>query len=143
MQTDHPAEQAQDQPIVRCLLGMLGTDVHSKGIRTIAQLLREAGIEVIYLGEHNSVQGMARAAIDEDADLVGLSFSSAAYVEYTRQLITEMKRIGADDIPVMLGGIVHPDDHQTLYDMGVRGIFGAGSTTDEIVAFVRSTGRQR
>ncbi|SCW72131.1 methylmalonyl-CoA mutase, C-terminal domain [Sphingobium faniae] len=143
MQTDFQAEQAEDQPIVRCLLGMLGTDVHSKGIRTIAQLLREAGVEVIYLGEHNSVQGMARAAIDEDADLVGLSFSSAAYVEYTRQLVAEMKRIGADDIPVMLGGIIHPDDHQALYDMGVRGIFGAGSKTADIIAFVRSMGRPR
>ncbi|MGE4431514.1 MAG: cobalamin B12-binding domain-containing protein [Sphingobium sp.] len=143
MQTDNHTDQMEGQPIVRCLLGMLGTDVHSKGIRTIAQFLREAGIEVIYLGEHNSVQGMARAAVDEDADLVGLSFSSAAYVEYTQQLITEMTRIGAGDIPVMLGGIIHPDDHQTLYDMGVRGIFGAGSSTDEIIAFVRSMGRQR
>jgi methylmalonyl-CoA mutase C-terminal domain/subunit len=142
MQTDHKREQVEERPIVRCLLGMLGTDVHSKGIRTIAQFLREAGIEVIYLGEHNSVQGMARAAVDEDADLVGLSFSSAAYVEYTRQLVMEMARIGASDIPVMLGGIIHPDDHQALYDMGVRGIFGAGSTTNEIIAFVRSMGRQ-
>src|SRR3546814_9286045 len=72
---------------VRCLLGMLGTDVHSKGIRTLAQILRDAGIEVIYIGEHNSVEGMASAVVDEDADIVGVSFSSAAYVEYTRQLV--------------------------------------------------------
>ncbi|MEJ2409853.1 MAG: cobalamin-dependent protein [Novosphingobium sp.] len=143
MQTETQETPAGNSQPVRCLLGMLGTDVHSKGIRTIAQLLRDAGIEVIYLGEHNSVKGMARAAVDEDADLVGLSFSSAAYVTYTRQLIEEMNRIGAGDIPVMLGGIIHPDDHAELRTMGVRGIFGAGSTTDEIVAFVQSMGRSR
>src|SRR3546814_2863438 len=77
---------------VRCLLGMLGTDVHSKGIRTLAQILRDAGIEVIYIGEHNSVEGMASAVVDEDADIVGVSFSSAAYVEYTRQLVEAMQR---------------------------------------------------
>ncbi|HJP68961.1 MAG TPA: cobalamin-dependent protein [Sphingomicrobium sp.] len=128
-------------PPVRCLLGMLGTDVHSKGIRTVAQLLREAGIEVIYLGEHNNVQGMAQAVIDEDVDLVGLSFSSAAYVEYTRQLIEAMGLLGAGDVPVMLGGIIHPDDHDLLRQIGVAGIFGPGSTTKEIVDFVRSKGR--
>ncbi|MWV29296.1 cobalamin B12-binding domain-containing protein [Aurantiacibacter rhizosphaerae] len=142
MQTETEIQSGGGQP-VRCLLGMLGTDVHSKGIRTIAQLLRDAGIEVIYLGEHNSVKGMASAAVDEDADLVGLSFSSAAYVTYTRQLVEEMKRIGAQDIPIMLGGIIHPDDHAELREMGVRGIFGAGSTTEEIVEFVRSMGRSQ
>jgi methylmalonyl-CoA mutase, C-terminal domain len=141
MLLDPEGSAMASSPVVRCLLGMLGTDVHSKGIRTIAAMLREAGIEVIYLGEHNSVAGMAQAVIDEDADLVGLSFSSAAYVEYTRQLVEEMKRRGVGDVPVMLGGIIHPDDHGVLREMGVAGIFGPGSTTEEIVAFVRSKGR--
>src|SRR5271155_5348880 len=84
----------ENKKTVRCLLGMLGTDVHSKGIRTIAQMLRDAGIEVIYLGEHNSVNGMAQAVIDEDADIVGLSFSSAAYLEYTRQFVNALNQKG-------------------------------------------------
>lgn len=128
---------------VRCLLGMLGTDVHSKGIRTLAQILRDAGIEVIYVGEHNSVDGMANAVRDEDADLVGLSFSSAAYVEYTRQLIEAMDRKGVGDVPVMLGGIIHPDDHAILTGMGVSGIFGPGSRMEDIIAFVKGHGRPR
>lgn len=125
---------------VRCLLGMLGTDVHSKGIRTLAQILRDAGIEVIYIGEHNSVDGMAQAVVDEDADIVGLSFSSAAYVEYTRQLIEAMKARSVADVPVMLGGIIHPDDYGELTDMGVVGIFGPGSKMEDIIAFVKSKG---
>jgi len=126
---------------VRCLLGMLGTDVHSKGIRTLAQILRDAGIEVIYIGEHNTVEGMARAVVDEDADIVGVSFSSAAYIEYTRQLIAAMKRLGAGDVPVMLGGIIHPDDYGVLREIGVSGIFGPGSLMEDIIAFVRAKGR--
>jgi methylmalonyl-CoA mutase C-terminal domain/subunit len=129
-------------PIVRCLLGMLGTDVHSKGIRTLAQVLRDAGIEVIYIGEHNSVEGMAQAVVDEDADIVGLSFSSAAYVEYTRQLIEAMRRRSVGEVPVMLGGIIHPDDHAELKAIGVAGVFGPGSRMDDIIAFVRAAGRE-
>ncbi len=130
-----------DTNTVRCLLGMLGTDVHSKGIRTLAQILRDAGIEVIYIGEHNSVEGMASAALDEDADIVGVSFSSAAYIEYTRELIEAMKRKGVGDVPVMLGGLIHPDDFAILREIGVAGIFGPGSQMADIIAFVRSKGR--
>lgn len=125
---------------VRCLLGMVGTDVHSKGIRTIAQILRDAGVEVIYIGEHNTIQGMAQAVVDEDADLVGLSFSSAAYVAYTRMLIDEMRARGVGDVPLMLGGLIHPDDVSVLKEMGVAGIFGPGSSTEQIIAFVKSCG---
>ena len=84
---------------------------------------------------------MARAAIDEDADIVGVSFSSAAYVEYTRLLLAAMREQGARDIPLMLGGIIPPDDVAELQEMGVAGIFGAGSTMPAIIDFVRSAGR--
>lgn len=132
-----------DRPnTVRCLLGMLGTDVHSKGIRTLARILDDAGgIEVAYIGEHNSVEGMADAIIDRKADMVGISFSSAAYVEYTRQLIEEMKRKGIGHVPVMLGGIIHPDDVDELKAIGVAGIFGAGSRMPDIIRFVQAGGQ--
>jgi methylmalonyl-CoA mutase C-terminal domain/subunit len=107
----------------------------------LAQILRDAGIEVIYIGEHNSVEGMASAALDEDADIVGVSFSSAAYIEYTRELIEAMKRKGVGDVPVMLGGLIHPDDFAILREIGVAGIFGPGSQMADIIAFVRSKGR--
>jgi methylmalonyl-CoA mutase C-terminal domain/subunit len=125
---------------VRCLLGMVGTDVHSKGIRTIAQILRDAGVEVIYIGEHNTIEGMAQAVVDEDADVVGLSFSSAAYVTYTGLLIEAMHARDVNDVPLMLGGLIHPDDVPVLTGMGVAGIFGPGSSTEQIIAFVKNCG---
>lgn len=126
---------------VRCVLGMLGTDVHSKGIRTIARMLDEAGgIDVTYLGEHNSVEGMAEAVAQQQAQIVGISFSSAAYVEYTRLLIEAMKKRGVGHVPLMLGGMIHPDDVDELKEMGVAGLFGAGTTTEEIIAFVQAAG---
>src|SRR3546814_8981208 len=75
---------------------------------------------------------MASAVVDEDADIVGVSFSSAAYVEYTRQLVEAMQRKEMGDVPVMLGGIIHPDDHAELKQIGVRGIFGAASQMHDI-----------
>lgn len=126
---------------VKCMLGMLGTDVHSKGIRTLARLLSEAGgIEVDYIGEHNSVEGMAAAVAERKSDVVGISFSSAAYVEYTRQLIEAMKAKGVGHVPVILGGIIHPDDVDELKAMGVAGVFGAGSKTQDIILFVQNAG---
>jgi methylmalonyl-CoA mutase C-terminal domain/subunit len=116
---------------------MLGTDVHTKGIRTLAQLLRDRGVEVIYLGEHNTAEGMVNAILAEDVDVVGLSFSTATYVHYTRVLIEAMKTAGVDDVPVMLGGLIHRDDEDELKSIGVKGIFGPGSTTDGIMQFLQ------
>lgn len=131
-----------DTPI-RCLLAMLGTDVHTKGIRTLAQLLRDQGVEVIYLGEHNTAEGLIQALIAEDADVVGLSFSTATYLHYTRDLLDKMRAAGVGDVPVMLGGLIHPDDEPALREMGVRGSFGPGSTLPQIVAFLeQATGKK-
>ncbi len=127
---------------IRCLLGMLGTDVHSKGIRTLAQLLRDAGIEVIYIGEHNTVPGMVRSIIVEDADVVGLSFLSSNYLDYCEQLRDEMRDAGASDTPVMVGGIIHQEDYEALGALGVSGIFGPGSTTQDVLDFLQqATGK--
>lgn len=119
------------------MLGMLGTDVHSKGIRTLAQMLRDRGVEVIYMGEHNTTEGMINAMLAEDVDVVGLSFSTSTYMHYTRNLLEKMHVAGIDDVPVMLGGLIHPDDEPALRAMGVKGIFGPASTTDQIMVFLR------
>lgn len=128
---------------IRCLLAMLGTDVHSKGIRTLARLLRDQGVEVIYLGEHNTADGVVNAVIAEDADVVGLSFSTATYLHYTRELLEKMSAGGLSDVPVMLGGLIHREDEPALRAMGVKGIFGPGSTTPQIIEFLEQvTGKQ-
>jgi methylmalonyl-CoA mutase C-terminal domain/subunit len=116
---------------------MLGTDVHNKGIRTLAQLLRDLGIEVIYLGEHNTIGGVVNAVLAEDADILGLSYSTATYLHYTRDLLQAMTDAGIGDVPLMLGGLIHPEDEAELRDMGVKGIFGPGSTTAQIVDFMQ------
>ncbi|HKT71669.1 MAG TPA: cobalamin-dependent protein [Steroidobacteraceae bacterium] len=122
--------------IIRCMLGMLGTDIHSKGIRTLAQLLRDRGVEVIYLGEHNTPMGMVRAMLTEDVDIVGLSYSTATYLHYTRDLLAKMREAGLTDVPVMVGGLIHREDEPALREMGVRGIFGPGTTLEQIMKFM-------
>lgn len=127
----------------RCLLGMIGTDVHSKGLKIIAQVLRDEGFEVIYAGDHHTVDSIVTAAIQEDADLIGMSFSSTAYVEYTLDIVSALRARGADDIAVMIGGQIHPDDHETLYAGGVGGVFGPGFKMEDLYQFVREAGARR
>lgn len=128
---------------IRCLLGMLGTDVHSKGIRTLASWLRDEGIEVVYLGEHNTVDGMVNALVQEDADVLGLSFSSGGYLAYVERVLALMKDRGVGDVAVMVGGQIHPHDHAVLTGLGVTGIFGPGTTKDGVLEFVRSIAKAK
>nr|WP_282582566.1 cobalamin-dependent protein [Pseudomonas umsongensis] len=118
------------------------TDVHSKGIRTLAQLLRDRSVEVIYLGEHNTSESFINAIIAEDVDLVGLSFSSSTYLHYTRDLIEKMKLAGIGDVPIMLGGLIHAYDEPALREIGVKGIFGPGTTIEQVVDFLANLPRQ-
>jgi len=126
---------------IRCLLGMLGVDCHTKGLRTLARLLRDRGVEVIYLGEHNSAATMTNAVVTEDPDVIGLSFSTTTYLHHTGALLEEMRKAGVADTPVMLGGLIHPEDEQELTQMGVAAIFGPGSTTEQIMNFLNGIPR--
>jgi methylmalonyl-CoA mutase C-terminal domain/subunit len=118
---------------IRAVLGMLGADVHNKGLRTFGRRLRDLGAEVIYLGDHNTAAQLANAAAAEDADVIGVSFGMASYVPHCAQLSAALKAIGADDIPIMVGGLVHREDTRALHDMGVQGVFIPGHTMDEVV----------
>jgi len=134
---------------IRCLLGMLGADVHSNGVRTLARRLRDRGIEVIYVGEHNTVRGMVESAAAEDVDVVGVSFWNPGYLAATKALVAELDAAGLADVMVMVGGLIHADDVAELSALGVHGVFGPGSDVDEVVAFLaeaagrRSDGRGR
>ena len=121
---------------VRCVLGMLGTDAHTKGIRTLSRIFRDAGVEVIYLGEHNTYEQFAASVASEDADLAGVSFSTAGYVKHVGALMRALDDAGAADVPVMVGGLIHAEDEPALRDLGVAGIFGPGSSTESILDFV-------
>lgn len=111
---------------------MLGIDPHNKGIRTLSRRLRDHGVEVVYIGEHNTPEGVFRVAVDEDADVVGISFSTANYIENVRMLLAARKKLGADDIEIIVGGLIHPDHTQQLIDMGVAGVFGPGTSIKDV-----------
>jgi methylmalonyl-CoA mutase C-terminal domain/subunit len=99
--------------------------------------LRDRGVEVIYLGEHNTADGIVNAMLAEDVDVLGLSFSTSTYLHYTRDLLDKMRTAGIGDVPLMLGGLIHRDDEPALRSMGVKGIFGPGSTTKQIMFFLQ------
>lgn len=124
---------------IRAVLGMLGADVHNKGVRTFGRRLRDLGAEVIYLGDHNTAAQLAAAAAAEDADVVGVSFGMASYVPHCAKLSAALKEIGAEDIPIMVGGLVHREDAKALHDVGVAGVFTPGHTLAEVVAWLEET----
>ncbi|SRR6266550_9369106 len=129
---------------IRCLLGMLGADVHSNGVRTLARRLRDRGIEVIYVGEHNTVRGMVESAAAEDVDVVGVSFWNPGYLPASRALVDALSAAGLADVTVMVGGLVHADDVAELSAIGVDGVFGPGTDVDDVVGFLHeATGRQQ
>jgi methylmalonyl-CoA mutase C-terminal domain/subunit len=124
---------------IRCLLGMLGADVHSNGVRTLARRLRDRGVEVVYIGEHNTVRGMVETAAAEDVDVVGVSFWNPGYLHATRALVEELASAGLDDVTVMVGGLIHADDVPELQALGVDGVFGPGSDVEDVIGFMNQT----
>ncbi|MFF2027974.1 cobalamin B12-binding domain-containing protein, partial [Streptomyces sp. NPDC058171] len=90
-------------------------------------------------GEHNTAAGLVQAVIAEDPDVLGLSFSTSTYVHQITALMAEMDRVDVADVPVMVGGLIHPDDESALKELGVAAIFGPGSTIDAIVQFLESS----
>jgi methylmalonyl-CoA mutase, C-terminal domain len=124
---------------IRVVLGMLGADVHNKGLRAIGRMLRDRGAEVIYVGDHNTAAQLARAAADEDADVVGVSFGVASYLPHCENLVAALAAIGAGDIPVMVGGLIHRADVDALHQAGIAGVFTPGHTFDEVVAWLEQT----
>jgi methylmalonyl-CoA mutase C-terminal domain/subunit len=121
----------------RVLIGKPGLDGHDRGAKVVARALRDAGMEVVYTGLHQTAAMIAAAAVQEDVDLVGLSVLSGAHNHLVPEVLRELSERGAGDIPVFVGGIVPADDVATLEGQGVAAIFGPGAALDEIVAAVR------
>ena len=129
---------------LRVLLGKVGLDGHDRGIKIVAQALRDAGVEVIYLGIHNSAAEIVRSAVQEDVDAIGISIHSAAHLSLFKDLAEGLKHNRARDIAVFAGGIVPAEDFPKLKKLGVKKIFGPGAPLGEIVGFVKTfTGRSR
>lgn len=122
----------------RCVLGMVGSDKHNKGIRTLARLFRDHGLEVIYVGEYNTPAQVVSAAVTEDADFIGLSFSNGNYMARLGEVLTELRAAEAEDIAVIAGGLIHDEDVAELERMGVAAVFGPGAHHSSILEWVDS-----
>lgn len=127
---------APDQPI-RVLIAKPGLDGHDRGAKVIARALRDAGMEVIYTGLRQTPEMIAEAALQEDVDVVGLSILSGAHMALVPRIRQTMNESGLEDVALLVGGIIPDDDVHALQDMGVSGIFGPGTNTEDIVKHIR------
>lgn len=121
---------------IRVLIAKPGLDGHDRGSKVIARALRDAGMEVIYTGVRQTPDMIVEAAVQEDVDVVGLSILSGAHLELFPPIIEGLNRKGKRDVLIIAGGIIPDEDIPTLKKLGVREVFGPGTSTKDIVNFV-------
>ena len=124
---------------IRVVVAKPGLDGHDRGAKIIARALRDAGMEVIYTGLHQTPEQIAETVLQEDADAVGLSILSGAHMTLVPRVVSLLKEQGADDVVVTVGGTIPADDIPELKELGVAEVFTPGSSTQEIVDFIRSS----
>lgn len=122
---------------IRILLAKVGLDGHDRGVKVLARGLRDAGLEVIYTGLWQTPAAAAKAAIEEDVDVIGVSFHSAAHLTLVPHIMEELARLGRRDIPVVLGGIIPKTDVDEMYKAGVAAVLETESSMEEIVRVVK------
>ena len=123
---------------IRVLIAKPGLDGHDRGAKVVARALRDAGMEVIYTGLRQSPEDIVSAAIQEDVQFIGLSILSGAHGHIFPRVLELLKEQGASDIKLIAGGIIPDDEIPKWKEMGVTGIFGPGSSTVDIVDFIRA-----
>jgi methylmalonyl-CoA mutase C-terminal domain/subunit len=128
---------------IRVVIAKPGLDGHDRGAKVIARALRDAGMEVIYTGLRQTPEQIASAALQEDADVIGLSILSGAHNHIAPRLMELLKEKGLDDVLVVIGGIIPDVDIPKLKEIGVKGVFLPGTPMQEIVDFISSHARAR
>jgi methylmalonyl-CoA mutase C-terminal domain/subunit len=129
---------------IKVLIAKPGLDGHESGAKVIARALADAGMEVVYTGTRQLPQMIVNAALQEDVDLLGLSILSGAHKELCSRILSLLKEKGMEDIPILLGGIIPECDIGELKRMGIREVFGPGTTTVEVVRCVQDlVGRRK
>ena len=124
---------------IRVLIAKPGLDGHDRGAKVIAHTLRDAGMDVIYTGIRQSPEMIAEAAFQEDVDVVGISILSGAHTQLIREIAGLLQKQGGDNPLLVVGGIIPSEDKKSLYECGVSEIFGPGTSTNEIVAFIKKS----
>ena len=127
---------SEDQPQLRVVLAKLGFDGHDRGIKIVARILRDAGMEVIYLGLRQSYKNVVNAVEQEDADAVGLSMHNASHMTLAPKMVDALAEAGLE-VPVIVGGIVPDEDVLPLTEKGVAAILGPGASAEEVAQTVR------
>ncbi|MEB3186617.1 MAG: cobalamin B12-binding domain-containing protein [bacterium] len=122
---------------IRVLIGKPGLDGHDRGAKVVARALRDAGMEVVYTGLHQTPREIVATAIQEDVDVLGLSLLSGAHLTLVPAVTRLLREEGADDMIVLVGGIIPEPDVPRVREAGAHAVFGPGTPTDEIVAFIR------
>jgi methylmalonyl-CoA mutase C-terminal domain/subunit len=128
---------------IRVLVAKPGLDGHDRGAKIVAAALRDAGMEVIYTGLHQTPEMIARAAVQEDVDVVGLSILSGAHMTLIPRVRALLEDSGRGDILVTGGGIIPPEDVKALEGQGIGRLFGPGTPTSDLVEYIRSWAAQR
>lgn len=122
---------------IRVLVAKPGLDGHDRGAKVVARALRDAGMEVVYTGLRQTPEMIVEAALQEDVDVVGLSILSGAHLTLFPRIMQLLKQNGLDDVVVVAGGIIPEEDVAELQALGVRGVFGPGTPTSHIIAFIQ------
>ena len=122
---------------IRVLLAKPGLDGHDRGAKVVAHALKEAGMEVIYTGLHQTVPSIVKQAVQEAADVIGLSIMSGAHVPICRKLMDMISKEGFESVLVVVGGVIPNRDVPILKTLGVKGIFPGGTRFDEITRFIK------
>ena len=123
---------------IKVLLAKVSLDSHDRGIKVIARWLADAGMEVIYLGPLQTVDGVVKAAIQESVDMIGLSFLCGEHLFYTPKIIEQMKANNLDDVVLIIGGVIPKPDIEILKEMGVAEVFIPDSSMKDIVDYINS-----
>lgn len=132
-----------DEQKIRILVAKPGLDGHDRGAKVVARALRDAGMEVIYSGLRQTPEMIVESAIQEDVDVVGLSILSGAHTVLFPRIVKLMQERGVRDVLVVAGGIVPEEDVVGLKEMGICEVFGPGTTTQQIVDFIRTNVKRR
>ena len=135
-----PMASSQEKKI-RVVVAKPGLDGHDRGAKIIARALRDAGMEVIYTGLHQTPEQIVETVIQEDADAVGLSILSGAHMTLVPRILELLREQGVDDVVITVGGTIPSDDVKTLKELGVAEVFTPGASTQQAIDFIRSAVR--
>ncbi len=128
---------------IRVLMAKAGLDGHDRGVKVVARALRDAGMEVIYTGLHNTPEQVVKAALQEDADVIGLSILSGAHLTIFAKAAALLKQYEMNDVLLLGGGIIPDEDKPALNRLGVYGLFGPGTSTQDIIEFIQKEVQKR